>query len=289
MPAIEMRYKNYIRLLRPRHWLKNLFVLAAPFFGAGLFRPDRVGMAVVSVIAFSMAASATYIINDIIDRKRDLLHPDKALRPIAAGLVGIREALILWGVLLGVALMLAYRINVGFLSCVIVYAVVQIAYCLYLKGVALVDVFIVAMGFVIRVIAGGEAFGIVVSEWLLVSMLMVSLMLATGKRISEAALLSALAKKHRSSMDDFPPELLHDVLAITSAASLISYALYTVEQSRNLVYTVPIVTFGLFRYLHLAHKGKGDPTDAMTSDKWLGLTVLLWLAIVALLRYNYFV
>ncbi|KJU82155.1 phosphoribose diphosphate:decaprenyl-phosphate phosphoribosyltransferase [Candidatus Magnetobacterium bavaricum] len=281
--------KHYIRLLRPRHWLKNLFVLAAAFFGAGLFRLDRMVLAVEAFIAFSLGASATYIINDIIDRQRDLLHPDKALRPIAAGLVGVRGALILWGVLLAAALMLAYTINMGFFLCVIIYAIVQIAYCLYLKGVALVDVFIVAMGFVIRVIAGGEAFRIVVSEWLLVSMLMVSLMLATGKRISEAALLSAVAKRHRVSLDDFPPELLHDVLVITSAASLISYALYTVEQSKSLVYTVPIVTFGLFRYLHLAHQGKGDPTEAMTSDKWLGLTVLLWLGIVALIRYNYFI
>ncbi|MBF0537256.1 MAG: decaprenyl-phosphate phosphoribosyltransferase [Nitrospirae bacterium] len=281
--------KNYIRLLRPWHWLKNLFVLAAAFFGSELFRPDSVVLALEAFTAFSLGASATYIINDIIDRQRDLLHPVKALRPIAAGLIGIRGALILWAVLLVVALMLSYRINLGFFSCVVIYLIVQIAYCLYLKGVALVDVFIVAMGFVIRVIAGGEAFRIIVSEWLLVSMLMVSLMLATGKRISEAALLSATAKRHRSSLCDFSPDLLHDLLVITSAASLISYALYTVEQSRNLVYTVPIVTFGLFRYLHLVHQGKGDPTEALTSDRWLGFTVLLWIAIVAIVKYNYFV
>ncbi|MBF0345125.1 MAG: decaprenyl-phosphate phosphoribosyltransferase [Nitrospirae bacterium] len=271
------------------HWLKNLFVLAAAFFGAELFRADRIVVSLKAFAAFSLSASATYILNDIIDRERDLLHPQKALRPIAAGLIAIRKAMILWFVLLMAAMFLSYRINTGFFFCVVLYMVVQIGYCLYLKDVALVDVFIVAMGFVIRVISGGEAFRIRVSEWLLVSMLMVSLMLATGKRFSETTLLSTMAIRHRSSLGEAPADLLHDVLIITSSASLISYALYTVEQSKNLVYTVPLVTFGLFRYILLARLGKGDPTDALTTDKWLGLTVALWLAIVAIIRYNYFV
>ncbi|MBF0568718.1 MAG: decaprenyl-phosphate phosphoribosyltransferase [Nitrospirae bacterium] len=280
------RLNNIIRLLRPKHWVKGMFLFAAPFFGGELLSWGTLSAAPIAFLAFSFAASASYIINDIADRKTDRLHPDKRQRPIASGEVSIATGTAIVALLLTVSAAMSYFINYTFLAYIIVYLSIQTFYSMSFKNTAVLDIFCIASGFVVRVLAGGAAFAVPISDWLFLSMFMISLMLATGKRIGEAKLLHENAAAHRESLTGFTPGLLNDILLITAAASLVFYAMYTIEQYKNFLYTVPVVTFGLFRYLMLAKEGRGDPTDAMTGDRLLSLTVILWLLSVGIIRYG---
>ncbi|KWT82951.1 decaprenyl-phosphate phosphoribosyltransferase [Candidatus Magnetominusculus xianensis] len=275
----------FIRLLRPKHWVKNMFLFAAPFFGGELLSHETLGSAPAAFLAFSSAASASYIINDIADRKADRLHPVKKLRPIAAGEVSLASGGVLAVLLLTGSAVTAYFIDYVFLSYMGIYLVIQACYSMYFKNTAVLDIFCIASGFVMRVLAGGAAFHVPISDWLFLAMFMISLMLATGKRIGELKLLNENAAAHRESLSGFTPALLNDILLITAASSLVFYAVYTIEQYKNFIYTVPVVTFGLFRYLMLAKEGRGDPTDAMTGDRWLALTVICWLLSIGIIRY----
>ncbi len=278
--------KNYLSLLRPRHWIKNLFLFAAPFFGGTLLHDVVLKTAVPAFVAFSFCASAGYILNDVSDSENDKLHDGKRKRAIASGSIRKGNAWI-FAVLMGVlSLIIAFRISLIFLFFVLLYFSIQLTYSLYLKHIPIVDIFCIASGFVIRVLAGGAAFNVKVSQWLMLTMFMISLVLASGKRIGELSLLNENAGSHRRSLRHYSTAALNEILLVASAASLIAYALYTIEQFRGLVYTVPVVTFGLFRYVMLSKQGLGDPTDAMTKDKWLALTVVLWLMVVGLIRYT---
>ncbi|MCI4624575.1 MAG: decaprenyl-phosphate phosphoribosyltransferase [Candidatus Magnetoovum sp. WYHC-5] len=276
----------YVTLLRPKHWIKNLLIFAAPFFAGVVFQSRSLFHAIPSFFAFCACASTVYIINDIVDRKKDSFHPKKKSRPIACGCVSIREALVLAALLFMLTIIVAYMMGLQFLFYTLLYLVIQAGYTFYLKDRALVDIFAIASGFVIRVMAGGAAFDIVVSNWLLLTMFMVSLMLASGKRLGEVYLLTVNADVHRKSLSEYTKSTLKEILVISSSSSLIAYALYTIEESPQLIYTVPVATFGLFRYLMVSKIGFGDPTDALFSDKWLLITLILWMALVAIIRYN---
>jgi len=284
---VKSTIKHYFISLRPRHWLKNLFLFAAPFFGGTLFSEETLLIAFPAFISFSLSASAAYIFNDIKDIENDRLHPGKKKRPVASGGISRKNALI-FSVCVGMlSLFLSYRIAPAFFYYVLAYLFIQASYSMYLKNMPLVDIFCIASGFIIRVLAGGAAFNVEVSQWLLLTMFMISLVLASGKRLGEINNLNEKAGEHRRSLSYYSSATLNEILLISSSASLIAYALYTIEQFQRLVYTIPIVTFGLFRYIMLAKQGMGDPTDAMTKDRWLALTVALWLLLVGVIRYNY--
>lgn len=155
-----------------------------------------------------------------------------------------------------------------------------------MKDIAILDIFCIAIGFVIRVMAGGKAFHIDVSPWLFATMFMISLVLASGKRLSETRLLPDNASHHRNSLNDYSEGFLKDILIISSGTAIVTYALYTVEQSQELIFTIPVVVFGLFRYLRLANSGIGDATEALMKDFQLAITVIVWLGLVAILRYK---
>jgi 4-hydroxybenzoate polyprenyltransferase len=278
--------RKYITLLRPRHWFKNLFLFAAPFFGGGLFHAETLSLAFPVFIAFSLCASAVYIFNDLIDSEQDRLHPDKRQRPIASGIISRGNAGIAAFILLIISFSLSYAVKPAFFYFVFAYSGIHIAYSLRLKHIALIDIFCISAGFVIRVLAGGAAFNVEVSAWLMVTMFMISLVLASGKRLAECELLNESAGEHRKSLGYYSSTVLNELLLISSAASLISYSLYTIEQFQRLIYTIPVVTFGLFRYIILSKHGMGDPTDAMTKDRLMALTVAAWLLMVGAIRYN---
>jgi decaprenyl-phosphate phosphoribosyltransferase len=278
---------KYLHLLRLHHWIKNLFLFAAPFFGGSLFHEKTFLIALPAFIGFSLSASAVYIFNDMQDIEYDRLHPRKKKRPIASGRINMRDAFVIAAFLAAIGCLISYRIAPAFFYYVSAYLFIQVLYSLYLKNIAIVDIFCIASGFIIRVLAGGVAFDVEVSTWLLLTMFMISLVLASGKRLSEVKLLNEKAGIHRKSLDIYSISTLNEILLISSAGALIAYSLYTVEQYHRLIYTVPIVTFGLFRYLHLSKKGIGDPTDSLTHDKWLALTVIVWLSLIGLLRYNH--
>lgn len=277
---------NYIRILRPRHWVKNLFLFAAPFFGGKLLDRTTLIAALPIFLAFSLCASASYIYNDVRDIERDKLHPKKKKRALASGRITKGKAILLSVCLTVVAFTISFYVSPHFSLFLSAYLLIQIGYSIYLKHIAIVDIFCIASGFVIRVLAGGTAFHVDISQWLLLTMFMISLVLATGKRLGEADMLNDKAGAHRESLNVYSVSTLSEMLTIASSAALISYALYTIEQFHFLVYTVPVATFGLFRYILLSKRGLGDPTEAMTGDKLLALTVLIWLILVGLIRYN---
>ena len=276
---------QYFKILRIKHWIKNLFLFAAPFFGGRLFHEETVLVAFPAFIAFSLCASAAYIFNDIKDIKNDKLHSEKLKRPVASGSISRRNASVFIFSLLVPSFILSYKITPVFFYYILSYLIIQIVYSLYLKNVALLDIFCIASGFVIRVLAGGTAFHTEVSHWLLLTMFMISILLAAGKRLGELSLLNEKAEEHRKSLMNYSTTTLNEILLISASTSLITYALYSIEQFKSFVYTVPIVTFGLFRYIMLSKRGLGDPTEAMTNDKWLALTVGLWLIVVGIIRY----
>jgi len=276
----------YIKLLRIRHWIKNLFLFAAPFFGGSLFLQDTLFTAVPAFLAFSFIASASYIFNDIKDSERDRLHPRKRKRPIASGSIEKGNAMVFAAILTVLSLILSIRITPSFFCFVLLYLFIQLGYSLFLKHIAIADIFCIASGFVIRVLAGSAAFHVDASNWLLLTMFMISLVLGTGKRLGEASLMNDAVEAHRKSLNVYSLSTLSEILVISSSAALLSYALYSVEQSQQLLYTIPIVTFGLFRYLLLAKQGMSDPTEALTHDRWLAFTVTLWVLLVGLIRYH---
>ena len=277
---------GYIKELRIKHWVKNLFLFAAPFFGGVLFRDSTLYLTLPAFVSFSLCASAVYIINDIVDIKNDLLHPTKSKRPVASGAVSKKNAVLVALMLTVTSSFISFRISPNFFGFIVLYFLIQMAYSIYLKHIPVADIFCVASGFVIRVLAGGAAFNVEVSRWLFLTMFMISLMLASGKRIGEAVLLNVNAQAHRKSLDFYSVATLNEILLISSSGALIAYALYTVEQFSNLIYTVPIVTFGLFRYLLLVKKGSGDPTEALTKDRLIVFTVIIWLLFTGFIRYQ---
>jgi len=278
---------SYIKTLRTRHWIKNFFLFAAPFFGGKLFFKETLLTAFPAFMAFSFCASAAYIFNDIQDIENDGLHPEKKYRPIASGSISKGRASVFAIFLVTLSFIISYKIAPAFFYFVLSYLLIQIAYSISLKNIVLIDIFCIASGFVIRVLAGGAAFDVVISKWLMLTMFMISLVLATGKRLGEVRLLNDLAEKHRKSLHHHYADSLNEILLISSSASLIAYALYTLEQFQGLIYTVPVVTFGLFRYIMISKQGMGDPTAALTRDKWLSVTVVIWIILVGLIRYNW--
>lgn len=283
---MNSQIRDLILLLRPKHWIKNLFLFAAPLFGGRLFHEHTLQNALPALVAFSLCASAGYVINDIRDIVNDRVHPEKKRRPIASGAVSKGTAVFVAVMLTVLSLFISYTVGLSFLLFPLAYLLIHISYSFYLKHVVILDVFCIASGFVIRVLAGGAAFDVPISQWLLLTMFMISLVLGTGKRLGEVSLLQERMGEHRRGLDVSVISTLDDILLISSGAALIAYALYTVEQSPSLVYTIPLVTLGLFRYLLVSKRGLGDPTDAMTKDALLAATVFVWLLLVSLIRYT---
>ncbi|QWR78563.1 decaprenyl-phosphate phosphoribosyltransferase [Candidatus Magnetomonas plexicatena] len=277
----------YIKIMRPKHWVKNLFILSAPFFGGVLFTKQNILITLLSQVCFALAASAMYVFNDLKDCESDLLHPGKAHRPLASGSISNTGAVCLLTTLVVLSVLISTGLNSSFTVYMVLYLILQAGYSLYFKHIAVVDIFLIASGFVLRVFAGGGAYNVEISKWLFLTMFMVSLTLASGKRLAETAYLEKdVSSKHRKALGSYPAGLLNDVLVITSASALMCYVLYTTEQQSSLVFTVPVVTFGLIRYLALSKANQGDPTDALVKDPWLAATVIVWMLLVALLRYG---
>lgn len=275
----------YLKTLRIKHWVKNLFLFAAPFFGGRLFEESTLHLALPAFLSFSFAASSVYVFNDIQDIERDKFHPEKKKKPITTGEISKTSAYIIAFSFMIISLTISYIISTNYSYFVLLYIVIHVFYSIYLKQIPIIDIFCIASGFVIRVFAGGEAFKIEVSRWLFLTMFMISLVLAIGKRLSEVKELKENATTHRKSLGQYSERFLKDALVISASASLICYALYTVEQSINLVFTLPVVTFGLLRYLMIVDRGFGDPTEALTRDKYLIITVIIWLLLVGVLKY----
>ena len=284
---------DLLRALRPYQWSKNLLVFAALVFALELQDPQKVGAAVIAFLCFCAASSATYLFNDIRDRDRDREHPEKARRPIAAGRVSVPVATATAIALALAALLGSQAVNWRFTLVVVVYLVLQGAYSLGLKHVPVIDALCVSAGFLLRAVGGAEAVEVPISSWLLMCTLFLSIFISFAKRRHEFVTLTAGGEGHRQSLAGYSVEVLDQLITISAAATLISYALYTVDAetvekfgSNRLLLTLPYVIYGVFRYLALVHMNEeaGDPSLALVRDKPLLIAVALWgLTVVALL------
>ncbi|GFO66739.1 decaprenyl-phosphate phosphoribosyltransferase [Geomonas limicola] len=270
--------KNYLRLLRPHQWLKNLMLFFPPFLGGVLLNPGVVYKGILPLVSFSLGSSATYILNDVLDRQRDVRHPRKKFRPIASGRVPVWAALLLGAVCLVVALVAALKISPLFLQVLAAYLVITSCYSLKLKELPVVDLFCIAAGFLLRLEAGGVAFGIEISEWLFLSVFLLAIFLATGKRLGEKQSLGEEAGGHRKSLLHYPEGFLQGAMYMTGGAVLVTYTQYVIAR-HVLVYTVPLCCFGLLRLILRVQSGQGgDPTESLLTDVPLFVVGVLWAA-----------
>lgn len=277
-----------LRSLRPEQWLKNGFVLAPLIFSGHLADTDAVFRSLVAVTAFCAVASATYLVNDVLDRDADRGHPVKRQRPIASGEVGIGAALGTALILVIAGAMSASAIGGWFPVVLGAYLVITLLYSTLLKQLVFVDVLIVSLGFVMRVVGGAVAIDVPVSRWVLLCAYLLALYLALGKRRSELVLLGEGADSHRVVLGHYTLPMVDQAISVVLGATVLAYALYTVAPdtvakvgSEGLMATVPVVLYGLFRYLYLLHRHElgGSPTKALLTDRPLLVCVLLWLAV----------
>jgi 4-hydroxybenzoate polyprenyltransferase len=272
--------------LRPRQWLKNLLLFAGIIFAAELGDPSRWLEAVAAFVAYCAASSAAYLVNDLRDVSADRLHPIKRKRPIARGELRTRPAIALASALAFVAVVLAASLGPASLACLLGFAALQTAYTLRLKHIVLVDVLVIAALFVIRAIAGAVAVEVRISPWLLVCTGLLALFLALGKRRAELVLVGVERAPGRPVLEGYSLALVDRLLAAVAGTTIVAYTLYTVtaRDSSALVATVPLVVFGLFRYLQLLHRQDDvgeEPENILLGDLPILITVAGWAALCA--------
>ena len=279
--------------LRPRQWVKNLFVFAGVVFGQKLLTPALFS-AFGAFLIFCGLSGAVYLLNDVADREQDRLHPEKRNRPVAAGRLPAGVAVIAAVVLIGVGLGASFLISGRFALTALAYVVLLSAYSAWLKHLVIVDVLVVAIGFVLRAVAGALAVQVAISGWLLICTILLALFLALGKRRHEVISLESEAVRHRAILAEYSAALLDQMIAVVTASTVTAYALYTMSpetvakfHTALLPATLPFVLYGVFRYLYLLYQRQigGNPSDAVLHDRALLLNTLLWMASVLLIIY----
>jgi 4-hydroxybenzoate polyprenyltransferase len=280
--------------VRPRQWVKNLFVFAALIFSHKLFSVDA-GRALAAFAIFCALSGVVYLLNDVADRERDRAHPKKRLRPVASGALTVPSA-IAAAVVIGVlALGAATALGTAFVLTAAVYVGLLVAYSAWLKHIVIVDVLTVASGFVLRAIAGAVAVDVEISGWLLICTILIALFLALGKRRHEYLTLDAEATRHRPILAEYSAALLDQMIAVVTASTVTAYALYTMSpetvakfHTRLLPATLPFVLYGIFRYLYLLYRRQlgGNPSELFLNDRALIVNTVLWIVAVVAIIYG---
>lgn len=288
---------HLFRLIRPKQWIKNFFVFAPLLFSRHIFHLEYVIPGIAAFIIFSLASSAVYIINDIMDVESDRAHPKKKYRPIASGEVSVKQAMIFLVILIIIIIGCLFFQRTIFAFVIILYFITNLLYSLKVKSIVLLDVFFISFGFMLRVLGGAAAIGVSVSSWMILTTIFISLFLAISKRRSE---LSQIVNKdnidkQRKVLKDYSVEFADQINTIAAAGTIISYALYTVSErtvaifgTEKLIYTTPFVIYGIFRYMYLMHqKNLGEsPTSIVTKDIPIILVVLVWFIFSILIIYR---
>lgn len=297
-----------IKSLRPVHWVKNLALFAAILLTGTLFEKHLFSDLVVAFLAFSFATSATYIFNDIMDVKSDRIHPTKKERPIASGKLSKNLAIGIMIVLVFLSIFIASFLNQLFLGLVLVYFAIQFLYSLGLKNLHVVDILLIATGFIIRVYAGAFVINAHLSVWFLLTVVSVSLFLAAGKRRAELNLIGAATGATRKSLVKYKKELLNSYVTMFGNAAWMSWALYTFFESpkaslnfwltlaelsrattinKMMMITIPVVIFGIMRYEALIFAGRSErPEKLLLTDKGLLTAIGLWIALIYWILYS---
>lgn len=281
--------------LRPEQWTKNLFVFAGLLFGKQLTNGRAVLLSVFAFAIFCALSGAVYLFNDVADQDADRAHPLKRRRPVASGQLAGRTALMTGAVLGLVAIGGALQISQDLALVAATYLILLMAYSAALKHVVIVDVLMIAAGFVLRATAGAVVVGVPISQWLLVCTTLLALFLALSKRRHELTLLAEGATTHRRILGEYSPYLLDQMISVVTASTLMAYSFYATSPetaskfgTERLAWTIPFVLYGIFRYLYLVHqkRGGGSPAAMLLADRPLLACVALWAVSVMLLLYS---
>lgn len=296
--AAPARARDYVALLRPSQWIKNVVVLSGPAAGLKLSSPVSAGQALLAFAAFCLTASATYAINDVLDREADARHPTKRNRPVARGAIrpttatGIGCALVI-----AAATATSVYLNTYVTIVLLLYFGLTLAYSAALKRQVILDVIVVATGFVLRAWAGSLAVGVLTSEWLVACVFTLCLFMGFGKRRCELAMIGNMdeAGQHRSTLLRYTPDLLNHLITVSAGVALITFLLYTLDSGSHpapfhkahLFYTLPLVVYGVFRYAMLTELGiHSGPTEIVLEDRALLATILAWVVIALIIAYE---
>lgn len=287
--TLSAQARALLTLSRPRQWVKNVLVVAAPIAAGRITEPETLQRSLLAIVLFTLMASGVYWINDALDASADRMHPTKRRRPVAARTVGVRAALVGGSLLQAVALILAWiAVNPALAAVLGCYALLQLSYSLQIKRVPVAELMVVASGFVIRALAGGVATNIMLSEWFLIVTSFGALFVVAGKRYAESLAMGDLAGEHRMVLDAYPRAFLQQVVGVCLAVTLLAYCLWafrasTVVPTPNLwvaLSVVPVTLIAL-RYLLLVAAGRsGEPEDLLLRDRVIGLGAVLTVAMV---------
>ena len=286
---------NLVRSLRPSQWTKNLIIFAGLIFGQRLLDPASVVSSVCAFLVFCALSSVVYLINDVADRHADRQHPLKRKRPIASGALPVPVAIGAAIVLAAGALVAAYALRLSFGIVATAYLTLLAFYSGPLKHMVIIDVLTIAIGFVLRAVAGAVVIDVEIGHWLLIATVLLALFLALSKRRHELVLLAEGATSHRRILQEYSPYLLDQMISVVTASTLVAYAIATVSPetiqtfgTNKLGLTLPFPLYGIFRYLYLVHQkeGGGSPSDLLLNDRPLLACVALWAIAVALIIYG---
>ena len=285
-----------LRSMRPKQWTKNIILFAPLIFSQNITNKQLAISSFISFIVFCILSGSVYILNDLIDIKQDKVHPLKSKRPIASGRLRPIYAVITFLVLLALSAYISFTyLNYLFILVAGSYLILQIAYSTILKHIVIIDVFSIAAGFLLRVIAGAEAIEVTFSTWLFFCTILLALFLALSKRRHEIILLDEKAINHRKILFEYSADLLDQMISIVTTTTLIAYILYTISPETvakfgtdNLKYTVPFVLYGIFRYLYLMHQRNegGSPERVLLNDMPILITVILYCLTACFILYN---
>lgn len=276
---------QYLKLLRPSHWAKNLFLYIPLFFAGEIFNLQKVVELLIGFFAFSLIASSIYIINDYKDVEADRIHPVKRKRPIASGAVSKPAALVFFVLCLAVGGLLAWYVKPKFAFVVGIYFIINLLYSFGLKNISILDILILSVGFVLRVKAGGVAATVAVSEWLMIMVFLLALFMAIAKRRDDVLIKTQSGQDMRKAVKGYNMDFMNVMLALVSAVIIVAYLMYTMAPETmarfgtyRLYYTCLFVIGGLLRYLQITYveNNTGSPTKILYKDRFIQLTILLW-------------
>ncbi|HEY9260446.1 decaprenyl-phosphate phosphoribosyltransferase [Chitinophaga sp.] len=285
---------KYIKLLRPKHWVKNAFLFIPLFFAGEIFNTSKLLHLLIAFVAFSLIASSIYIINDYKDIEADKQHPIKCKRPLASGAISKTTALLLFALCILMGTLVASFVSEKFMFVLGIYFVLNLLYCFGLKNISILDIMILSTGFVLRVKSGGVAADVAMSEWLTIMIFLLALFMAIAKRRDDILIKQDSGKEMRKAASGYNMDFLNVMLALVSAVMIVCYLMYTISpetQARfhtyRLYYTTLFVIGGLLRYLQITYveNNTGSPTKILYKDRFIQLTILLWVLSFYVLIY----
>jgi len=285
----KLNFKALLLLMRPKQWTKNLFVFGAIMFSGNFLSAKLLFSNLFVFVMFCLTSSSVYVFNDIVDADKDRKHPVKKHRPIASGKVSKVQGIVLDIILIAFVITFTSKFNIKVLILLIAYVVMNIFYSFILKNVVIIDVMIITAGFVMRLVSGGVATNVQLSPWIILCTILLSLFIALNKRKSEIISMKENSTKTRKILEEYSVELIDKMLTIVTPSILMAYCLYTFQsiQNRSMMFTIPFVLYGIFRYEYLMGKENigGKPEDIFTKDVPFLINIVCWFLTVIIVIY----